>query len=396
MKKILALLLSSALLLALMAGCGAEKTDPAAAATDKVVRIGVFEPSTGKNGPGGKQETLGIQYANSLTPTVEIAGETYKVELLYADNASADDKAPTAAQQLISKDVSIVLGSFGSSVCIAASDNFKNAGVPAIGVSCTNPQVTQGNTHYFRICFLDPFQGTVLAKFAVDKFQAKTAYCLAELGNDYDVGLTNYFQKAFEAGGGKVVTETYPEGTTDFSAYLTNAKNANADIIFAPCSTNNATQIIDQSSAQGVSIPLMAGDTWDSNVVVDMAKGKDVQVYVSTFYQEGGNTDFDSGFKTFVNSDAKNLANNGGNDMIAAVSAMGFDAYYVALEAMKAAGSIDSKLINDALWKVTYDGVSGAISFDTVNGDAIRNTAYIKSVNTETGAWDFEKEQSIG
>jgi len=397
MKKVLALLLSSTLMLALLAGCGGGQTPPPAT-TDpnaKVVRIGVFEPSTGDSGAGGKQETLGIQYANSLTPTVDIGGESYKVELVYADNGSSTDKAPTAAQQLVSKGVSVVLGSYGSGVSMAGSDIFKNAGIAAIGISCTNPQVTQGNTHYFRICFLDPFQGTVQAKFATEKFQAKKAYCLAELGNDYDVGLVNYFTDAFQKLGGTVTSETFPSGTSDFTSYITNAKNAGADVIFAPCSISYATQIIDQAAAQGLAKPIMAGDTWDSNKVVEAAKGKAVQIYVSTFYQEGGNPEFDSGFKTFLNSNSTNLNNNGGNDMISAVSAMGYDAYYVALEAIKAAGSTDSKAINDAIWKVSYPGVTGQIAFDTVNGDAVRKTAYIKTVNTETGVWDFEKEQSV-
>lgn len=399
MKKTLALLLSSMLLLAFLAGCSNNQTPPPATdggnAAKNTVYIGVFEPSSGKNGAGGKQETLGMQYANSETPTVKIGDETYKVELVYADNASSDDKAPTAAQDLINKKVSVVLGSYGSSVSIAASDSFKNAGVPAIGVTCTNPQVTQGNTHYFRICFLDPFQGTVQAKFAKENFEAKTAYCLSELGNDYDVGLVNYFETAFKAGGGTVEKDSFPEGTADFTSYLNNAKKYNADVIFAPCSISNATQIIEQASSQGITIPLMAGDTWDSNKVVQMAQGKNVQVFVSTFYQEGGNTKFDEGFKAFLNSDPKHLSNNGDNDMISAVSAMGYDAYYVALKAMEAAGSTDPKAINDALWNVTYSGVSGDIAFDKENGDAIRNTAYIKSVNTKNNNWDFVKEQSI-
>jgi branched-chain amino acid transport system substrate-binding protein len=396
MKKVFALVLSCAFLLALLAGCNNGKEQAPAASNEKVVKIGVFEPSSGDSGAGGKQETLGMQYANSLTPTVDINGETYKVELVYADNGSSTDKAPTAAQKLVSEKVSVILGSYGSSVSIAGSPYFKDAGIPAIGVTCTNPQVTMGNTHYFRICFLDPFQGTVQATFAKENFDAKTAYCLGELGNDYDVGLINYFKQAFEAAGGKVVSETFPTGNSDFSSYLNSAKNSGADVIFAPCSISYATQIIDQAAAQGIAIPVMAGDTWDNNKVVEAAQGKNVQVYVSTFYQEGANKEFDAGFKKFLNSDATNLSNNGGNDMISAVSAMGYDAYYVALEAMKAAKSTDPKAINDALWKVTYTGVSGNIAFDDKNGDAIRNTAYIKSVNTENNVWDFVKEQSIG
>jgi branched-chain amino acid transport system substrate-binding protein len=395
MKKVFALLLSCALLLCLLAGCNNSKGEEPTSDDAKVVKIGVFEPSSGDSGAGGKQETLGMQYANSLTPTVDIGGETYKVELVYADNGSSTDKAPTAAQQLVSEGVSVILGSYGSSVSIAGSPYFDEAGIPAIGVTCTNPQVTQGNTHYFRICFLDPFQGTVQATFAKENFDAKTAYCLGELGNDYDVGLINYFKQAFEAAGGQVVSETFPTGNSDFSSYLNSAKNAGADVIFAPCSISYATQIIDQAAAQGIAIPLMAGDTWDSNKVVESAQGKSVQVYVSTFYQEGANSDFDTGFKAFLNSNNTYLNNNGGNDMISAVSAMGYDAYYVALEAIKAANTTDSKAINDALWKVTYPGVSGNIAFDEVNGDAIRDTAYIKSVDTENSSWNFVKEQGI-
>ena len=126
----------------------------------------MFEPASGDNGPGGKQEALGVQYANYVQPTVEIGGETYKVELVEADNESDNGKAVTAATNLVSSGVSIVLGSYGSAVSIAAGDVFKEAGMPAMGITCTNPQVTKGNDVYFRICFLDPFQGTVLANYA--------------------------------------------------------------------------------------------------------------------------------------------------------------------------------------------------------------------------------------
>ena len=153
MKRILASALSAALLLTMLAGCGgnnnssnngSSNTGTSSASNtssgDKVVKIGVFEPQSGDNGAGGKQEILGMQYAHSLTPTVEIGGETYTVELVYADNQSANDKAPSAAQTLVSAGCSVVLGSYGSGVSIAASDTFGDAGVPAIGVTCTNPR----------------------------------------------------------------------------------------------------------------------------------------------------------------------------------------------------------------------------------------------------------------
>ncbi len=402
MKKFLAITLTSLMVLSMLAGCSggtpsgssAPAESPGANSGDgKVVKIGVFEPQSGDNGAGGKQEILGMQYANFLTPTVEIGGETYAVELVYADNQSANDKAPSAAQTLVSAGCSIVLGSYGSGVSIAASDTFGDAGVPVIGVTCTNPQVTEGNSHYYRICFLDPFQGTVLANFAKDKFSATKAYCLAKQGDDYSVGLSNYFMEAF--GKENCIYETFPEGTSDYSSYVANAKTAGAQVFFSPVSTEAAALIIDQAATQGMDIPILAGDTWDSNVILNASKGKTVQVYVTTFYQEGGNPDFDKGIKEWLNSNPQNLANNGGDDKIAAVSAMGYDAYYVALEALKTAGSTNPADVLSVVGGVTYNGVSGSIAFDDINGDAVRDVAYVKQSNTESGAWEFVAQQGI-
>ena len=385
MKKFLALVLAMLMVFSLCA-CG--NGDGGSSSGDKVIKIGVYEPLTGANGAGGKQEVLGMEYANSVVNTVEIGGETYKVELVTADNESDTSKAVSAASNLVAQGVSVVLGSYGSSVAIAGSDTFKDAGIPAIGVTCTNPQVTEGNDHYFRICFLDPFQGTVHANFAKEQLKADTIYCLGELGNDYDQGLINYCKAAAEKLGMKVITESFPKDNSDFTSYLNNAKKAGAQAIFAPCSIQYAQLIVEQCAAQGINIPLLGSDTWDSNVIVGATKGKDVQVYVSTFYQEGANPDFEKGIKEWINSDSKNLENNGGNDMLAAVTVMGYDAYMVALEAIKAADSSDPAAVMAALPGVTYSGISGDISFNDI-GDANRDSAVIKAANTETGEWEF-------
>ncbi|MBR5579904.1 MAG: ABC transporter substrate-binding protein [Treponema sp.] len=374
----------------LFVGCSNDKTP--------VVKIGVYEPASGDNGAGGKQETLGVQYANTVTPTVMIGGTEYKVQLEIVDNESSNDKAVTAASELVSKGVSVVVGSYGSGVSIAASDTFANADIPAIGITCTNPQVTLGNDHYFRICFLDPFQGTVLANFAQENFAAKKAYCLAKLGDDYSVGLANYFIEAFEKLGGEVVFETFPEGTSDFAAYVANAKNQGADVFFSPVSIEAAGLIIEQASTQGMAIPILAGDTWDSNVVLSAAKGTNVKIYVTTFFVEGSQEpqvlEFVNGFRNYINTNATAKTNNGGNDEISAVSAMGFDVYYVALEALKAAGSTKGTAVKAALPGISYTGVSGLIEFDAT-GDAKRDVAYVKQVNNETGKWDFIAVQSV-
>jgi len=392
MKKVAAITIILCLVFTMLTGCGSST------GSSNVIKIGVFEPSSGDNGAGGKQEVLGIEYANSVVNKVEIGGKSYDIKLEIVDNESSNDKAPSAAATLVSAKCSVVLGSYGSGVSIAASDVFAKAKIPVIGVSCTNPQVTDGNTHYFRVCYLDPFQGTVLANFAVDEFKAKTAYILTKLGDDYSVGLGNYFKKAFEALGGTIVEESFQEGNSDFTAFLTTAVKSKADVIFAPTSTEAASLIIGQAASQGINIPLLAGDTWDSSVILDAAKGSKLNVSVSTFFDEGDNSAagsaFVSGFKAWLKADSNKLANNGGNDIVAAVSALGYDAYMTAVEAIKAAGSSDSQKINETLWKVQYTGVTGAIAFNEI-GDAIRDVAYIKTVNTADGAWKFVAIQGI-
>jgi branched-chain amino acid transport system substrate-binding protein len=138
----------------------------------------------------------------------------------------------------------------------------------------------------------------------------------------------------------------------------------------------------------------MAGDTWDSNVILDAVKGTDLKIEVTTFYQEGGNAEFDNGFKAWLNANPQMLTDNGGNDVVAAVSAMGYDAYFTALEAIKAAGSADRGAIKAALPGVEYTGVTGLIKFNAI-GDADREVAFIKNANTATGAWEFVTAQGI-
>ena len=162
MKKLFALLLTLAMVLSL-AACGgnsggSDGGSGSGASGSKVIKIGIYEPSSGANGAGGKKEVLGIEYANTQVSTVTIGGEEYSIELVPVDNQSENDKGVSAAQQLVSSGVAVVLGSYGSGVSMAASDTFKDAGIAAMGVTCTNPNVTAGNDHYFRICFLDDFQ----------------------------------------------------------------------------------------------------------------------------------------------------------------------------------------------------------------------------------------------
>ena len=391
MKKLLAVILAVTMVLSLCA-CGGSG---GSGSGEKVIKIGVYEPSSGDSASGGKKEILGMQYANSQTPEITLGGETYKIELVYGDNGSSTDKAPSAASSLVSAGVSIVLGSYGSGVSIAGGPKFEEAGIPAIGVTCTNPNVTAGNSYYFRICFLDDFQAAVLANFGMDKFGAKKAYCLGESGNEYDQGLVAFFKKTFEAAGGEVITDSFPTGNSAFGSYLNKAKSEGVDVIFTPVSIAYAVQIIKQADSLGLDVPILGSDTLDDNMVLEAIKGTDLQLYVSTFYQEGGSPEFDAGIKEYINGSSEALAANGGNDTISAVTAMGYDAYYVALEAMKKADSGNKADLMKILPSVTYSGVSGDIAFDEV-GDAIRDTAYVKTAVTADGTWTLETVQKAG
>ena len=180
-KGVIALTLALTLGTTLLAGCGGEKDEGKKTTDSDVIKIGVFQPLTGENGGGGSQELDGIKYANKVYS--EVLGK--KVELVIVDNKSDKGEATTAVTRLIEKEgVCAILGSYGSGVSIAAGDIIKKAGIPAIGCSCTNPMVTQGNDFYFRVCYLDPFQGTVMANYAIQK-GAKTAAVITQNGDDY-------------------------------------------------------------------------------------------------------------------------------------------------------------------------------------------------------------------
>lgn len=390
MKKFLSLALAALMTAGCLVGCGsAKKTPDGITVEGDTIKVGVFEPVTGENGGGGSQEVLGIRYANKQVPSVTIGDKEYKIELVEVDNQSDKTAAVTAASQLITSGVVAVLGSYGSGVSIAAGATFESAGVPAIGCSCTNPQVTLGNDFYFRVCFLDPFQGTVMANYAYATKGCQKAYVIYQNGDDYSTGLANYFMQAYK---GEVVGQsTFNTNESDFNAYITAAKAANPDVVFVPSSIQTASLFIKQAREAGLDCAIMAGDTWENQTIIDNA-GKDnaTNVYLSTFFDENdsGAADFVKGYKEFLNSDNANLTLNGGNDVVAAVSALGYDAYMTLVEALKKVdpANVNSVAIRDALKTVSFAGVTGSISFDE-NGDAKKDTAFIKEM--ADGAFKF-------
>jgi branched-chain amino acid transport system substrate-binding protein len=353
---------------------------------ENVVTFGVFEPLTGENGGGGYQEVLGIRYANKVYPTVEAGGKTYTIKLYEVDNKSDKTEAVTAAQNIVSKNVNAIIGSYGSGVSIAAGAIFEEAQIPAMGASCTNPQVTYGNDFYFRVAFLDPFQGTVMANYAFQN-GAKTAAVITQLGDDYSSGLGKFFVDAFKklAGDAAIVAEEqFQTNQTDFKAILGNIKAKNPDVIFAPSSIVTAPLIIKQAREMGITAKIMAGDTWENATIIENA-GKDAEgVVFSTFFDEADPATEEA--KKFVEGFKPFLVENNQPDVIPGVSALGYDAYLALYKAIEAADSVDPIAIRDALVTLEFDGVTGHIKFDE-NGDAIKNMAVIKVI--QDGAFKF-------
>lgn len=383
MKRVFALILALVMALSLVA-CGNDsgsKDDG-----EKVVKIGVFEPTSGQNGAGGKKEILGIQYAQSLYPTVKINGEEYKVELVVADNASDTTKAVSAAQSLISQGVSVVVGTYGSGCAIAAGDIFRNAKVPAIGTSCTNPQVTLGNDYYFRISYIDPFQGAVMANYAYNKQNSRNVAIVIESGDDYSAGFGTYFEKEMTRLGGASKVIEFQKGETDFTTMMATIKSGGYDGIFAPVSIETAAMIISQGRDAGFTAPIMAGDTWDDISIAQRTGDKAVDIYFSAFFDasdasNAAGKEFSDGFLKWVAADAARTADNGGvTDAISSVTPCGYDAYIAAIKAIEAANSTKGEDIRAALVSLEVPGlVTGDLKFDD-NGDAIKNYAVIKTI----------------
>lgn len=370
-RKFISVAIAACLVAGSIAGCGGKKAE------DKVIKIGVFEPTTGENGGGGFQEVLGIRYANQIHPTVTIGGEEYKVELVEVDNKSDKTEAVNAAQKLVSEKVSVVLGSYGSGVSIAAGQIFADAKIPAIGCSCTNPQVTEGNDFYFRVCFIDPFQGTVMANYAFQN-GAKSAAVITQLGDDYSSGLGSFFKDAFAGLGGNIVSEEqFQTNQTDFKAILTNIKAANPDIIFAPSSITTAPLIIKQARELGITATIAAGDTWENSTIIENAGADSEGVVLSTFFDEAEPANDEAA--AFIEGFKKYLTDNKQEEIIPAVSALGYDSYLAAIKAIEDAGSIDTTAIRDALKGIQIDGVTGSITFNET-GDANKDIAFIKTI----------------
>ncbi len=341
------------------------------------VKLGVFEPMTGANAAGGAMEVEGIKLANELFPNVKVGDKEYKIELVLADNKSDKVEAANAAQRLVDQDkVNVVLGSWGSSLSMAAGPIIKDKQVPAIALSATNPLVTKGNDYYFRVCFIDPFQGTVMANYAFKELKARKAVIIREVSNDYSVGLARFFTDSFKkltGDGGAILSElNYNTNDQDFTAQLTTVKSMKPDVIFAPGNYTESALVIKQARELGITAPFLGGDTWETPEFIDVGKQAVEGAVFSTFFAT--EVPITETSKTFLDAYRKQYGKEP-----AAVTALGFDGYLVARAAIEKAGSLEGPKIRDALVATKdFAGAAGLITFDA-NRDATKS-AVIKVV----------------
>jgi branched-chain amino acid transport system substrate-binding protein len=367
-------IVSLCLLLCLFPVLGPSATGEAP--TSAKLSFGVLEPLTGPSAGGGALEAEGIEIANQLYPTVKVGDTVYEIELVMADNKSSPIESANAARRLADEEgVRVVLGSWSSRLSLAAGPILMNRQVPAIGLSCTNPLVTKDNEYYFRICFVDPYQGTVMADYAYREAKAKTAVILRDMSNDYSVGLARSFAETFTAlaGEGSILSVLdYATGAEDFSALLGAVKARAPDVVYLPGYASDSAAIIRQARALGIETPFLGGDIWETPEFIDAGREAVEGAAFSTFYApELSSAEAGAAF-------LKEFRERHGTDP-SAVAALGFDGYLVARAAVERAGCLDTIKIRDAIGETKdFPGATGMISIDRER-NAVKS-AVIKSV----------------
>jgi branched-chain amino acid transport system substrate-binding protein len=307
-----------------------------------------------------------------------------KIELVVVDNKSDKVEAANAATKLVDQDkVNAIIGSWGSSFSMAAGPIVMEAEVPVVGTSCTNPLVTLGNDYYFRVTFIDSFQGVVMANYAFTELNAKKVAIVQEISNDYSVGLVKFFTDEFVRLTGDedavVYIANYNTGDQDFSAQLTNIKSLNPDAIFAPGNYSESAMLIKQAKELGIVAPFLGADTWETPEFIEIGGEAVNGAVFSTFFDSKVPLTPES--EVFLEAYREKY-----NKEPASVTALAYDAYILLVDAIERAGSADPNAIRDALAETSgFDGAAGVVTLDA-NGDAVKN-AVIKTV--ENGEFTY-------
>ena len=344
-------LVLSAVALALLGGCKKQSSE--------TIKIGEIASLTGKEAAFGQSSHKGTLLAiEDLNSRGGALGK--KFELLTEDNQSKAGESATAVKKLISREkVVALLGEVASSRSLEMAPIAQASKIPMISPSSTNPQVTDTGDYIFRVCFIDPFQGTVLAKFAKNTLHAKRVAILTSVSSAYSVGLAKYFKEQFIADGGTIVAEQkFSEGDKDFKAQLTSIKADGVDAIFVPGYYTEAALMCVQSRQLGLTIPLFGGDGWEAPQLIEIG-GKAVEgSYYSTHYSPESPA---PEVQTFV----KKFQARWNGETPDAMAALGYDSAMVLADAINRAGTTDSALLRNAIAATKgFAGITGKTDID--------------------------------
>jgi branched-chain amino acid transport system substrate-binding protein len=352
----------SGLVLAVLAGmalAGCAKSGGEAGAAADVIKVGEFASLTGKEAAFGQSSHKGTQLAiEELNAAGGVLGK--QLELITEDNRSTAGESVTIAKKLITRDkVVALLGEVASGRSLEAAPIAQASQIPMISPSSTNPKVTEIGDYVFRVCFIDPFQGQLLAGFAQRTLKAQKVAILSDVSAPYSVGLAQYFREAFIAGGGQIIAEQkYSGGDKDFSAQLTAIKAAKPDAIMVPGYYNEAGLIVRQARQLGIKVSLFGGDGWEAPELLQLAGAEALQgTYYSTHFSSESTEPLAQKFVTAYKAKY--------NETPDAMAALGYDSAMVLADAIRRANSTEGPKVREALAATSnFPGATGATTLN--------------------------------
>lgn len=335
-------------------GCSAPRGDESA---NEIV-IGEYGSLTGTTATFGISTKNGIDMAiDEVNRAGGLLGK--RVRVIVEDDQGRPEEAQTVVTKLITRDrVVAILGEVASSRTLAAAPVAQQNRIPMISPSSTNPRVTEVGDYIFRVCFIDPFQGFVMAKFAANTLKIRNVAVLRDIKNDYSVGLADVFVAEFQKMGGRIVADqSYSEGDTDFSAQLTAIKAQNPQAIFVPGYYTEVGLIARQAKQLGINVPLLGGDGWDSPKLWEIGG----TALNGSYYSNHSSMDDPSpAIQKFVADYRARF-----QETPDALAALGYDAAMMLFDAIRRANSTEPAAIRDALAQTRdFAGITGKITLD--------------------------------
>ncbi len=354
-RSILALLLITTLFVSF--GC-VRRGGSTSGAESGPILVGYYGDLSGRTSSFGQSTKNGVQMAaDEINTAGGINGR--QIQIIVEDDQGEPNKAATVVTKLVNQDqVHAILGEVASSNSLAAAPKAQEAKVPMISPSSTNPAVTQVGDYIFRVCFIDPFQGEVMAKFAANNLKAKRAAILYDFNSDYSRGLYQFFKRSFTGFGGEIVSEqSYTQGDRDFSGQLTAIRSANPEVIYVPGYYGEVGVIANQTKQLGIRAPLLGGDGWDAPQLWQLGGAALNGNYISNHYLVDDPSPAIQKFVADYRERFKILPD--------ALAALGYDSMKVLADAITRAGGTESAKLRDAIAQTkNFPGVTGSITLD--------------------------------